>query len=394
MESYTFRKNTRYKIMTPAGYQNFGGIRKLNKNVHYIVELSNKKILKCSTTHPFIYNDREIFANKLKVGSLLDSTSKKKISVISIELDKSKIDLYDIVEVNNGNIFNVDGIVSHNCDFISSGQSVIAPELLQFYKQTFVQEPMEKGGFDGNLWKWEYPDYNRSYMVVADVSRGDAADFSACHVIDIESATQVAEYKGKLSTKDYGNFLVSLATDYNEALLVVENANIGWAVIQQIIDRDYQNLFYMSKDLKYVDTQRQINNKYRADDKGLVAGFATTTKTRPLIISKLDLYFREKSVTIRSMRCINELETFIWSGNRAEAMRGFNDDLTMSLAIGLWVRDTALRLRQEGVDLTKSAIGGISQETTESGIYTGAGPDIDPWKMKINGEDEDLSWLI
>ena len=44
---------------------------------------------------------------------------------------------------------------------------------------------------------------------------------------------------------------------------------------------------------------------------------------------------------------------------RAEAMRGYNDDLTMSLAIGLWVRDTALRLRQEGIDLTKQALGGI-----------------------------------
>lgn len=37
--------------------------------------------------------------------------------------------------------------------------------------------------------------------------------------------------------------------------------------------------------------------------------------------------------------------TFIWNNGRAEAMRGYNDDLVMALAIGLWVRDTALRLR-------------------------------------------------
>jgi hypothetical protein len=30
---------------------------------------------------------------------------------------------------------------------------------------------------------------------------------------------------------------------------------------------------------------------------------------------------------------------------RAEAMTGYNDDLTMSLAIGLWVRDTALKIK-------------------------------------------------
>jgi hypothetical protein len=284
-----------------------------------------------------------------------------------------------------------------DCDFVSSGDTVIDPQLLMFYKESFVQEPVEKTGFDGNLWKWEYPNYNKSYMVVADVARGDSTDYSACHVIDIEEASQVAEYKGKLDTKDFGNFLVSLATDYNNALLVVENANIGWAVIQQIIDRGYGNLFYMSKDLKYVDVENQLHNKYRAEERGMVAGFSTTSKTRPLIISKLEEYVREKSVTIRSSRVIDELFTFIWNGNRAEAMRGYNDDLTMSLAISLWVRDTALRLRQEGIDLTKQALGGIGAHQLDiSGMGFGGNSynDENPWKMRVGDSNEDLTWLI
>ena len=126
----------------------------------------------------------------------------------------------------------------------------------------------------------------------------------------------------------------------------------------------------MSKDLKYVDVEHQMTNKYRREERGMVAGFSTTSKTRPLIISKLDDYFREKSCMVRSSRLIEELFTFIWTGNRAEAMKGYNDDLTMSFAIGLWVRDTALRLRQEGIDLTKRALGGIGSQT-HSGIYGG-----------------------
>ena len=207
----------------------------------------------------------------------------------------------------------------------------------------------------------------------------------------------VAEYRGKIDTKDFGNFLVSLSTDYNQALLVVENANIGWAVIQQIIDRGYGNLFYMSKDLKYVDVENQLTNRYRAQDRGLTAGFSTTSKTRPLIISKLEQYIREKSVTIRSQRTIDELFTFIWSGNRAEAMRGYNDDLTMSLSIGLWVRDTALRLRQEGIDLTKQALGGIGAHSLDiAGMGFGGNTSLedDPWKMRVGDQTEDLTWLI
>ena len=263
-----------------------------------------------------------------------------------------------------------------------------------FYKETYVQEPIEKGGFDGNLWRWQYPDYTKSYMVIADVARGDGADYSAAHVIDVVNAEQVAEYRGKLDTKDFGNFLVSISTDYNNALLVVENANIGWAAIQQVIDRGYSNLFYMSKDLKYVDVEHQLTNRYRSEERGMVAGFSTTSKTRPLIISKLDEYFKEKSCIIRSSRLIDELFTFIFINGRAEAMKGYNDDLVLSFAIGLWVRDTALRLRQEGIDLTKQALQGIGTQTY-SGIYGGlTDMENNPWAMKVGDNFEDLSkWI-
>ena len=281
-----------------------------------------------------------------------------------------------------------------DCDFISSGETVIEPELLMFYKETYVIPPIEKGGFDGNLWKWEHADYSKSYMVVADVARGDGADYSTCHVIDIINSVQVAEYRGKVDTKDFGNFLVALSTEYNDALLVIENANIGWATIQQVIDRGYKNLFYMSKDLKYIDIQHQMTNRYRSEEKGLVAGFSTTSKTRPLIISKLTDYFREKSIIIRSSRLIDELFTFIYMNGRAEAMKGYNDDLVMAISIGLWVRDTALRLRQEGIDLTKQAVSGITSNTSQ-GVYGGNDTMNDnPWKMRVGDDFEDLSqWL-
>jgi hypothetical protein len=282
-----------------------------------------------------------------------------------------------------------------DCSFISSGDTVIDPDTLLFYKETYCKEPVEKGYIDGNLWKWEYADFQKSYMVVADVARGDGADFSTAHVIDVDTATQVAEYRGKLETRDFGNFLVSISTEYNDALLIIENANIGWAVIQQVIDRGYKNLFYMSKDLKYVDVEHQITNKYRAEERGLVAGFSTTSKTRPLIISKLDEYFRERTVIIRSIRLIDELFTFIFINGRAEAMRGYNDDLVMAFGIGLWVRDTALRLRQQGINLTKHALGGIGSNTSVyDGMYGANNIEDNPWKMKVGDGIEDLTkWL-
>ena len=278
-----------------------------------------------------------------------------------------------------------------DCDFITSGRGVIDGLLLEKMKESSVREPIEKRGIDSNYWIWQPPNYTKNYVVSADVSRGDGTDYSAFHIIDVETLEQVAEYKGKISTQDFGNMLVNVASEYNNALLVVENNNIGWAAIQQVIDREYPNLFYTSKDLQYVDVQHQITNKYRVQERNMVPGFSTTQKTRPLIVAKLEEMFREESVVVHSQRLIDELFVFIYNGNRAEAMTGYNDDLVMSFAIALWVRDTALRLRAEGIELSKQAIQGIGQN---SGVYTSEVQKNDSWEMDVKGEKEDLTWLI
>ncbi len=279
-----------------------------------------------------------------------------------------------------------------DCDFLTSGTGVIDPILLENLRKKSCNDPIEKRGIDSNCWIWEPPDYTKNYVVCADVSRGDSTDYSAFHIIEVESLEQVAEYKGRINTKDFGNMLVSISTEYNDALLIIENNNIGWATIQQVIDRDYPNLFYTSKDLKYVDVQHQLTNKFRTSERNMVAGFSTTMKTRPLIIAKLEEYFRDESVVIHSNRLIDELLTFVYVNNRAEAMSGYNDDLVMSFAIGLWVRDTALRLRTEGIELTKKTLTMMNQE----GVYTPNDSNNGEWDWEI-GKDkkkESLEWLL
>ena len=130
-----------------------------------------------------------------------------------------------------------------------------------------VVPPIAREGDDRNVWIWKYPLSAHNYIISADVARGDGGDYSAFHVLDIKNMQQVAEYKGQLGTTDYGNFLIELSTKYNDALLVVENNNIGWATLQTIIDRGYPNLFYMSKDLQVVDVEHQMSNRYRTQDK-------------------------------------------------------------------------------------------------------------------------------
>ena len=100
---------------------------------------------------------------------------------------------------------------------------------------------------------------------------------------------------------------------------------------------DYSNLYYSVK-----STHEFIEQQIAYTNSNSIPGFSTTTKTRPLIIAKMEEFIRNKLVITHSSRLCNEMETFIWYNGKAQAMRGYNDDLTMSLAIGCWVRDTAL----------------------------------------------------
>lgn len=276
-----------------------------------------------------------------------------------------------------------------DCDFSTSGDVVFFPEWVDFMEKTTIKEPMEKRGVDRNLWVWEAFDYSRNYMVVADVARGDGKDYSAFHVIDIELNTQVAEWKGQMSPKEFGYFLCSIATEYNNALLVVENANIGWSTLDSIIEREYKNLYYSSKsDNSTVPSYFGSNE----DHSNMVAGFTMSLKTRPLVINKFREYIGERSVTIQSKRTLEEMKVFVWKNGRPEAQNGYNDDLIMSLATGMYIRDTALKFKSNNLEMTKTMLNNISKTQGSYKANYGQGYQ-NPYIMKVNGSDVDISWL-
>ena len=279
-----------------------------------------------------------------------------------------------------------------DCDFLASGDTVFEPDDMLFYEQTYLKEPLERRGVDGNLWIWEGVDYTKSYMVVADVARGDSADYSAFHIFDIESCTQVGEYKGKLSPKDFGNVLVGIASEFNEALLVVENANIGWATIEQILERQYSNLYYSST--SQMETVESYMSKYERDK--LVPGFTMSVRTRPLVVAKMIEYIRERGVTIQSKRLLGEMRVFVWKNGKPQAQVNYNDDLLISAATALYVRDTALRLRQQGMDLARAQLSSFQNLNAKNkAVMKGVGnQQNNPYLIDNGYGQEDISWLL
>ena len=127
----------------------------------------------------------------------------------------------------------------------------------------------------------------------------------------------------------------------------------------------------------------------------MVPGFTMSMKTRPLTIGKLDAYMREKSITIQGKRTMEEMRTFIWKNGRAEAQIGYNDDLIMSLATGCYVRDTALKFKEQGKEKTRAILNNFKATNTEyKGAYFSKGAD-NPYHIEDGkGGKEDISWLL
>ena len=94
-------------------------------------------------------------------------------------------------------------------------------------------------------------------------------------------------------------------------------------------------------------------------------GFTTSSKTRPLIVAKMEEFMRNKLIKINSTRLLSEMKTFIWQSGRPQAMRSYNDDLVMSFAIGCWVRDTVIVESQKSIEYSKQFLSSISTSRTD-----------------------------
>jgi len=240
------------------------------------------------------------------------------------------------------------------CSFNVSGETVIHPDdILHFIE--LATEPKYRTGFDRNYWIWEEYQEGVPYFISADIARGDGKDNSAFHVFKSDPLEIVAEYIGKPNPDDYADILFDVGKEYGNCMIVGENNNIGFAVLNKLVDKGYNNIYYSTKTSHdYVDS---VTAQWQSN---VVPGFTTSLKTRPLVIAKMEEFMRNKLIKINSNRLLSEMKTFIWQNGKAQAMRSYNDDLVMSFAIGCWVRDTVLVENSRALEYSKHSLSSIS----------------------------------
>jgi len=169
----------------------------------------------------------------------------------------------------------------------------------------------------------------------------------------------VGEYQGKATPDLFANMLNEVGKEYGNCMVVVENNTVGRTVLDKLQEFAYPNLFYSYKSShEYVDPIRGERSN------SAIMGFSMTSKTRPLVIAKLEEFIRNKLVKVYSIRTYNEMKTFVWHNSKPQAMRGYNDDLVMAFAIGCWVKDMAFEINQRDIEYKKAFLNCMKKSDT------------------------------
>lgn len=214
------------------------------------------------------------------------------------------------------------------CDFISSGDTFLQPNDLESIRDS-IRNPIEKTGPQSGIWVWRRPEPDKKYVIAADVSRGDSADFSTFHVVDNSTCEVVVEFMGKIPPDKFADVLYEWGKKYNDALICPEQNTFGYFTCTKLRDLNYPHLYYSGATGDLF--------KYRPINPDAIPGFSTQQKSRSQILAKLEEVFRNSVIKVYSQRLYDQLQAFVWNGSKAQAAKDAHDDLIMSLAIAMWL---------------------------------------------------------
>ena len=321
-----FRTNTNnIKILSPNGFSNFNGIQKVERNLYQHIIFDDDTEIKTSINHPF--GKDKILARDVKVGDYLNSKK-----VLYNELVNENIFLYDPINVEKESLYITNGVVSHNCEFLGSVDTLINASKI---KTMAVVNPLIKS-LNGTLDVYEKPIKGNIYVMTVDVSRGIGNDYSAFVVIDATKAPYriVAKYKdNEIKPLLFPSVMKKVGDAYNQAFVLIEINDLGQQVADAMqFELEYENMLMV--------TQRGRSGQVLGggfSGRGSQLGLRMTKGTKKIGTSNLKSLIEGDKLIIQDFEIIAELSTFISKGKSFEAESGASDDLVMCLVIFSWL---------------------------------------------------------
>lgn len=200
---------------------------------------------------------------------------------------------------------------------------------------------------------------------------------------------------------------------YNNATVAPEN-NSGWSgqTILKMEEAGFPHIHYSKRNKPKTKDQWAADPYYAAVRNDYLPGYSVTSANRLPMLAKLEQYIRMGDIEIFSPRFLEEIKTFIVKvterGERPEAQKGYNDDLVMAMAGGLYVREEAYIWSYRSDEMTRAMLDGMSTSQTPAHAFKDLAHPRNMYdranvqqyveghnKMVMaNGDVLDLGWLI
>lgn len=197
--------------------------------------------------------------------------------------------------------------------------------------------------FDNPIWQnddglvvYKKPEKGRTYIMVADTSRGKGIDYHAFVVIDVTEMPYrlVARFRNdNMATLLYPSVIHKVAVDYNQAYVLIETNDVG----KQVTDIMHQEIEYPNL-LQCTFRGR----KGQTCDGGFggnatQVGVSTSVPVKRIGCSVLKSLIEEDKLIVTDYATIHEMSCFVSKKSSYEAEAGQHDDLVMCLVLFSWL---------------------------------------------------------
>lgn len=377
-----FGKNTNYEIKTKNGYEDFSGIKVQEARKTFCVVLENGYTLDCTSDHKLMTPFGYIEISKLYEGDVIETTDGYK-KIVHIYPNNMTEPVYDVIDAGKNHEYYTNGILSHNCEFIGSTNTLIHPAKL---RSLVWHNPIRQ---DGLMDIYKEPEPGRTYTMTVDVAEGQGLDYSAFSIFDVTEIPyrQVAKYRNnKIAPLIFPTVIYQAARFYNEAFVLVEINSIGL----QVSDILHHELAYDNL-IKIESKGKQGQQTSPGFKKKVAFGLKTSKQTKMIGCTNLKALIESDKLIINDSDTISELITFSADKQSFAAEEGNNDDLVMTLVHFGWL--TAQKYFRENINndirqaLQEEQLNLMDQDIVPFGAISGyQGQEDNMYEIDSNGD--------
>ncbi|NJO62832.1 MAG: hypothetical protein HC836_32795 [Richelia sp. RM2_1_2] len=321
-----FQKNTKgFKVLTDNGYRDFSGVACMGFKQVWRIELSNGFYLEATDTHKLIDGNGEILA--IANANINDKVQSLTGTAHIISITKKGIEpVYDLIDVDSGHKYFTNGVLSHNCEFLSAEETLVSSMVLQNLKS---KEPSR---VDGLIRWYERPLPNRVYLLGLDPSTGTGGDRAAIQVFMLPEMRQIAEWcdntsPPKLQVEVIHKMLNYIKSELSADLTQKQNPDesIYWTFENNGVGEAISSLVVEIGEEKFPGhfTHEPKRAGLRKGRRGLTTSF----KPKIAACTKLKSLVESGRIELVSSPLVAELKNYIRSGQSFEAKSGSTDDL-------------------------------------------------------------------